>query len=234
VTADLDAEWCVEAGLAGADWRAVAAASAAALVAADGGPVDAADGVGGLAARVAALAASPGLVRAREGGEEDGSVGDAVVAVWADGSGRPADGATTPAATWSPVIDGDAPPERVSVADGKGGRVAGVRRRLLPPAAPPLLPPAGRLAVAAGPRRAGAVFTLPSASDPAGVDALPAAVWVSAGSLAADGVALQLRLVRDGAPGGGGRGRGVIGVGGASGWACYRVAGGALTTAVER
>ena len=86
----------------------------------------------------------------------------------------------------------------------------------------PLLPPAGRLSVAASAAAAAAPFSLPTADASAGVAALPPSLWVTLGSLTTDGVALQLNLERDGA------GRAVKGGGG--GWSGYRVVGGALAT----
>ena len=120
-----DVDWGVEAGLVGRDLGRVASECARAMVDA---PPD-----GGLAALVTALEeAPPAVVAALEGGGRDGA-GDAVVTVWGvetnGGSDAKIDGGA-PAAVWAPAVDGGAPVERVTVEDGKGGRVAGVRRRL--------------------------------------------------------------------------------------------------------
>lgn len=217
--------------LDGMDWDGLAGECAAALCAGGEGAGD------GLRAVADALAAEPRLAGGRpEGKEAAGSATEELsVRVWARGS-------MSSALTLRLARAPDGSPEAVRVegagSDGEGGprpRVRGVRTRLtaVPPPSPALLPPAGRLLTTVAGRALEATYELPGVGEGAaggggraGLDSLPPGVWVTAGLLAADGVALQLRLKRVGgadakrAPGG-------------AGWAVYVCVGGALTVRVK-
>jgi hypothetical protein len=142
-------------------------------------------------------------------------------------------------ASYALELDAAAPPEAVSVAaeapllrergGAAGGaaaaaaaaKVRGWRFRLapLPDDARPL-PPAGRLVLSYAGAAVEAALELPAAGG-RDASALPAALWVTVGGLAAGGLALQLRLRRLN------RAAERAGAGGA--WCAYAPAGGALS-----
>ena len=135
--------------------------------------------------------------------------------------------------------DPSAPPADVALRDASASSAAsspsdaptvtGRRWRLLPPSAPRRVPPAARLRCSLGAAEAvidlSAPLAIPGAAPVSDADWAAAApvLWVTLGSLARDGFALQLRLARVESPG-------LAGVDGATGAAMlYRMAGGALT-----
>ena len=139
-------------------------------------------------------------------------------------------------AAFDAAVDAAKAPESVEIKGDDGYGVAGRRWRLRPLEDDTLLciPSAGKLAVRVCGRAADAVVDLPTVSAeeagsaegpiPSSLDAaVPPGLWVTAGLLAKDGVALQLRLRRvatwQEASLDAGR------------WSLYRPAGGALTLA---
>jgi hypothetical protein len=120
-----------------------------------------------------------------------------------------------------------APATAVSLCDGAGAAVKGHRWRLLPPHAPRRLPPRARVRCQLGVVDALLDLPAPAAARGAAADeawrAAPHVLWVTLGSLARDGFAVQLRLARVDAPG-------AAGIDGNTGaLTLYRAAGGAVT-----
>lgn len=100
------------------------------------------------------------------------------------------------------AIDGSKPPEAVTLSSDDGVAVAAQRYRLAPMAldASRPLPTTGKLVVRHGGRTAEALLSLPAASSKAEAAAAPSGLWLTAGLLAQDGFALQLKLKRTEAP----------------------------------
>jgi hypothetical protein len=130
---------------------------------------------------------------------------------------------------WEAALQPDCtqPPLPVSLQDASGAALAGHRWRLLPPPAARRMPPNARVHCQLG--IVDALLELPSpAARGADADAeawraAPGVVWVTLGSLARDGFALQLRLARVASP----AATALDGLTGAL--MLYRLAGGALT-----
>jgi hypothetical protein len=129
--------------------------------------------------------------------------------------------------------DATQPATAVSLCDGAGAAVVGHRWRLMPPHAPRRLPPRARVRCQLG--AADALLDLPAPAAARGAEAAeeawraaPQVVWVTLGSLARDGFAVQLRLARVESPGA----AGIDGHAGAL--MLYRPAGGAVTLRAPR
>ena len=128
---------------------------------------------------------------------------------------------------FSLALDGGRPAEAVAVKGEAGGEARGVRHRLAPldadtdAAAARPLPCEGKIVARFRGRRAAALLQLPSVAVRSLAADAPAGLWVTVGLLAADGVALQLRLRRADRP--------VERDAATGAWCAYHVAGGAVT-----
>ena len=214
--------------LASMDWAGVAADAAAALLEGGKGGKNCANTGAGLLAVADALAAEPRLAGGGAGGAATGPPSEQgiCVRVWARGA-RAASSASLAVRLVTKTGEEGEVVEVGGTAGSAPPPVRGRRSRLLVQNDDTntllLFPPAGRLLASVAGRALEATFQLPCGeAGGASLSALPPAVWLTAGLLATDGAALQLRLRRVG-----GDGADAVRVGG--GWAAYACVGGALT-----